>query len=115
MEKDDTQKPARQYIIKDQNISANFLFQSEQSNFIREMSNGDPDIQRPWEFYASAFSAQLNGNEDWSKLHLSVVPMYINWGNSDNGQAYFYHLQTKYLVGKVAIYQIQEGSTKPIA
>ncbi|QSW17784.1 hypothetical protein J1F62_29520 (plasmid) [Klebsiella michiganensis] len=89
MEKDDTQKPARQYIIKDQNISANFLFQSEQSNFIREMSNGDPDIQRPWEFYASAFSAQLNGNEDWSKLHLSVVPMYINWGNSDNGQAYF--------------------------
>ena len=89
MEKRSFQEPNKRYSIEEQGVSFKFLTQFENSNFIRKMSAGDPEAQRPWEFYASAFALQLNGTEDWGKLHLSVIPSYIGWGDVENGQAYF--------------------------
>lgn len=65
------------------------LFTQEQAvNFIQSMSAADPEVQRPWEFYATAFSKQLTGSDDWGLLHLSVTPTYVNWSHPDYGVAY---------------------------
>lgn len=49
----------------------------------------DPQVQAPWEFYASSFSRQLRGSDDWSLLHLSVTPNYLDWDHPQFGPFYF--------------------------
>lgn len=50
----------------------------------------DPEIQAPWEFYASSLSRQLRGSDDWSMLHLGVTPNYLDWDHPDQGAFYFH-------------------------
>lgn len=64
----------------------------------------DPLVQAPWEFYASALSRQLRGSDDWSLLHLSVTPNYLDWDNPEHGSYYFqtFANQVPYWQGRYA-------------
>lgn len=64
---------------------------AKQENEIRQetFQLTDPEVQKPWEFYASSFSKNLRGSDDWSNIHLSVVQNYLDWDHPDHGLFYF--------------------------
>lgn len=62
---------------------------SSNLDLLRRMSaTPNPDLQKPWEFYASTFSSQLRGTDDWSLLHMSVAPNYLDFDDPQYGLYY---------------------------
>ncbi|CAJ3408118.1 Uncharacterised protein [Burkholderia pseudomallei] len=72
---------------------------------------GDPDLQKPWEFFASNLSKQLLGKDDWSFLHIPVTQDYIDWADSQYGAFHQYEFsnsiplwQGRYSQGPLSFY-----------
>jgi len=81
------------YVTEELDIDYQFLFRDfgiASISPLVSLFQADPDIQKPWEYYATKLQSELNGKEDWSFLHISVTQDYLDWHDAEFGAFFQY-------------------------